>query len=157
MGRTSNSYKFGAARFTAKRRGLDWSLAFDEYVSLRSLPCHYCGFSLPDSGGLDRIDDSKGYHPGNVVPCCTECNLARGVLLSYDEMKRLIGPAMAQVKRERIERGETPVHFHGWGRPRKYDYALPTDPPTSSSTPPTERTLPFDEADAPALADPAQS
>jgi hypothetical protein len=27
--------------------------------------------------GIDRIDSSKGYVPGNVVPCCTVCNIMK--------------------------------------------------------------------------------
>jgi hypothetical protein len=27
--------------------------------------------------GLDRVDSSKGYVHGNVVPCCGECNLLK--------------------------------------------------------------------------------
>ena len=28
--------------------------------------------------GLDRLDSSKGYIHGNVVPCCRNCNVFRG-------------------------------------------------------------------------------
>jgi len=27
--------------------------------------------------GLDRVDSSRGYVHGNVVPCCGECNYAK--------------------------------------------------------------------------------
>lgn len=27
--------------------------------------------------GLDRLDTSQGYAPGNVVPCCGDCNWAK--------------------------------------------------------------------------------
>jgi hypothetical protein len=52
--------------------------------------CSYCG-SEPrnvakafngDFGynGLDRIDNTKGYEPGNVVTCCFICNNAKRTL-----------------------------------------------------------------------------
>lgn len=53
-------------------------------------PCHYCGEppnhyrvlgsgrwrrqSTVPSHGIDRMDSSKGYVPGNCVTCCTTCN-----------------------------------------------------------------------------------
>jgi len=59
--------------------------------------CHYCGavpnnfsksYTTPASdpqlekgafySGLDRLDNSKGYEPGNVVSCCKPCNWAKG-------------------------------------------------------------------------------
>jgi hypothetical protein len=27
--------------------------------------------------GLDRIDNRKGYVSDNIVPCCSDCNLAK--------------------------------------------------------------------------------
>jgi hypothetical protein len=45
--------------------------------------CHYCGVQPERTlrkytqfrwNGIDRIDSSKGYVDGNVVPCCKTCN-----------------------------------------------------------------------------------
>jgi hypothetical protein len=52
--------------------------------------------------GLDRLDDSKGYEVGNVVSCCTECNLARGCRFTPKEMK-IIGAAIRRVKLARLK------------------------------------------------------
>lgn len=66
------------AKRQAKRRGLAFDISDADFLSLRQLPCHYCGGSLPPVGtGLDRIDNKLGYVPGNVLPCCGPCNTHR--------------------------------------------------------------------------------
>lgn len=78
----------------AKARGLSWELSTEEAVSLIGGTCNYCGGkpsspfnhpSLPQSGsiminGIDRVDNKRGYVTGNVVPCCTICNTAKGTM-----------------------------------------------------------------------------
>lgn len=39
-------------------------------------PCWWC--ARPVSGGIDRADDRDGYTFHNSMPCCKECNIARG-------------------------------------------------------------------------------
>ena len=81
----------------ADKRGLSWDLSDDEFDRLISQPCHYCG--QPPSvtkasresspfpwNGIDRVDSGRGYAPENVVPCCTQCNKAKGDM-SYDEFR----------------------------------------------------------------------
>lgn len=76
---------------------------FDTFYYLSQQPCDYCG-SLPHRvaniakyssrkdlysdtqlhqgnfayNGLDRIDNTKGHYKDNVVPCCWDCNRAKG-------------------------------------------------------------------------------
>lgn len=73
---------------------------FETFLTLSQRPCTYCG-SLPHRvhnvydmnkrnpkteeadfiyNGLDRIDNSKGHLPSNVVPCCTNCNMMKASL-----------------------------------------------------------------------------
>jgi hypothetical protein len=61
----------------AKRRGLEWLLTDGEALELMSLSCCYCG---SDGGGIDRVDNSRGYVSGNCVPCCKICNHMKGTL-----------------------------------------------------------------------------
>lgn len=80
--RVLKSYKNGA-----KSRDLEWALSEDQFLELITSPCHYSG--LPPSkpltikggtfywNGIDRIDSSKGYITGNVVPCSTMANYAK--------------------------------------------------------------------------------
>lgn len=76
-------------RGSARNRGLSWGLTRDDFKRLTSLDCHYCGTApalihrvSPTSGeyvynGLDRVDNTIGYTPANVVPCCQMCNFAK--------------------------------------------------------------------------------
>ena len=96
-------YKCGA-----RDRGLSWDLTDEEFKFLTSCNCHYC--DRPPSrasyvsrtksqqakdhqaytyNGIDRLDASTGYEPGNVVPACTDCNLAKQSL-NRDEFLKLI-------------------------------------------------------------------
>jgi hypothetical protein len=79
------------------RRGWDFDLSIPQMQCIAQMPCAYCGQEpsnvhrlkykvggkyqrgvAPEMelrySGLDRVDSSKGYVPGNVVPCCGECN-----------------------------------------------------------------------------------
>lgn len=71
------------------RRGFDWGLTDEQAAALFSSACHYCG-AAPSKiagerdyngrflyNGIDRIDSSLGYVPGNVVPCCHPCNWSK--------------------------------------------------------------------------------
>jgi hypothetical protein len=73
----------------ARRRGLNFDITFEEYTALMERPCSYClnVFSSPigTGVGLDRIDNTKGYTPNNVLPCCGFCNRLRGNQLSVQE------------------------------------------------------------------------
>lgn len=59
----------------ANAKGLKFELSVDEFNSITSLPCKYCG-----SGsvvGIDRVDSSDGYTVDNSVPCCAACNMMK--------------------------------------------------------------------------------
>lgn len=73
---------FRAYRNSAKDRGYDFSLTFEEFVDVVSEPCWYCGEynRLGKMSGIDRVDNSAGYVTGNVVSCCGECNRMKGEL-----------------------------------------------------------------------------
>ena len=63
----------------AKRRGIFWNVTRDEIEKL-PLVCHYTGLELTvDTGenntlSIDRLDSSRGYVSGNIVPCCAPIN-----------------------------------------------------------------------------------
>jgi len=42
--------------------------------------CSYCQETRKEVLGLDRIDNSKGHAPDNVVVCCEKCNFILGDL-----------------------------------------------------------------------------
>lgn len=79
-------------KLDAKNRGLLWQLSKDQFRSLTSSNCHYCGtiplnikkthlanYQLNEYiwNGIDRVDNNIGYVESNCVPCCTICNLAK--------------------------------------------------------------------------------
>ncbi|AXG66192.1 hypothetical protein SEA_ANNADREAMY_72 [Streptomyces phage Annadreamy] len=80
--------KFYDYRKSAKKRGHEWALTFEEFKEVTQFECFYCGCppwninSLPEKewaedfiyNGLDRVDNSDGYRRGNVVACCKICN-----------------------------------------------------------------------------------
>jgi hypothetical protein len=72
----------------AKTRNYEWQLSNEQALLLMKSNCHYCGVepsskrSISVNGsfvynGLDRKDNSQGYVPENVVPCCPICNRAK--------------------------------------------------------------------------------
>ena len=91
-----------ACRYNAlKRKGTD--LTKDQYIELVSKPCHYCGFSLNETGiGLDQKKPSGGYMKLNVVPCCWICNTAKSHNFTYEEMLQL-GQAIRMIRLSRTE------------------------------------------------------
>lgn len=80
----------------AQRSGLEFSLSKERLTELFAGNCHYCGdppsrtrkrLNRPGAftyNGIDRKDNSKGYIEGNVLSCCTICNLKKGAM-SYED------------------------------------------------------------------------
>jgi hypothetical protein len=82
----------------ADKRSLPWQLSFDEFCSLTSADCHYCGAAPQNRfghgqprryngafiyNGIDRKDSSLGYFAENAVSCCMVCNKAKSKM-SYE-------------------------------------------------------------------------
>jgi hypothetical protein len=67
---------------SAKRRNIEINLSFEDFVSISSQPCVYCGEVCLDTVGchLDRWMNSKGYMIDNVVSCCGKCNMAKNIM-----------------------------------------------------------------------------
>ena len=83
----------------AENRGLSWTISDEEAIRILFSPCYYCGkiptrtlngYSISKRhkntpvGGIDRIDNTKGYLPGNVRPCCRACNIAKHTMFSEE-------------------------------------------------------------------------
>ena len=90
-------------RHSCYRRNNYWGLSDAQFLEITSKPCAYCG-ALPSNkthgfvyNGIDRMDNSKGYHPLNVVPCCWKCNIIKGEHLTHAEMMA----AMSAILKER--------------------------------------------------------
>lgn len=81
----------------ASKRFPAFAIEEADFHILTSGPCHYCSAAPTErlvrrkkgretiykigsgyfANGIDRIDSSIGYEPGNVVPCCMPCNSAK--------------------------------------------------------------------------------
>jgi hypothetical protein len=82
--RAYDQYSRGAAA-----RGYEWGLTTQQFGSIVNSPCIYCGAPpeerpsrwkkapITRSSGIDRVDNNQGYVVGNVVPCCTRCNIMK--------------------------------------------------------------------------------
>ena len=89
FGMASLNKLYGRYKNNAKHTSRDFSLKLEDFKTLTSSPCHYCGDppSLVVQGetsngpyvynGLDRVDNSRGYHVDNVVPACIQCQFAK--------------------------------------------------------------------------------
>lgn len=84
-------------RCNARTRGLDFQLSKEQFLTITSRNCTYCGAppsntarhtggnSKPETialslylyNGIDRVDNTRGYVDGNCVPCCKQCNRAK--------------------------------------------------------------------------------
>ena len=109
----ANRLSYGESAFnrlydTYRRRSLKKSFSFDlskeEFKKITSKNCFYCGVEprqITGKGngkyygeyiynGIDRIDTSRGYEEGNIVPCCGQCNVAKNNH-SYEEFFDWVG------------------------------------------------------------------
>lgn len=88
---------------SAQRRGYNFTLSLEEFVTLIEEDCYYCGETPKNStnsqniknygnykyNGIDRENNSLGYSINNVVPCCETCNIAKRQL-SINDFKNWI-------------------------------------------------------------------
>ena len=70
------------------RQKVSFELTKDQWDTLVKGNCVYCVRSLPQGkyNGVDRIIPSDGYILTNVVSCCYDCNIDKGIL-SIDSME----------------------------------------------------------------------
>ena len=82
--------------YTTKVRNIENNVLYEDFIKFSEIKnCFYCNsiITWPEvnikkvgSGyHLDRIDNSKGYDPKNVVVCCARCNLGRGPNFTHSE------------------------------------------------------------------------
>ncbi len=90
----ANNQTYNYYRVGARQRHLDFELTRLDVTNLIHTACHYCGDppnnncqvireggNIPIKiGGIDRLDNSKGYILNNCVPCCYTCNKAKSML-----------------------------------------------------------------------------
>jgi len=84
--------RYKAAKYSAKNRGIPFTLTFKEYRLVMSAPCVYqYNRALPQARtGIDRIDSTKGYVSGNCQPCCALHNLMKSDFWTHGEMRAIM-------------------------------------------------------------------
>lgn len=68
--------RISVIKSSAKERGLEFNLTTDDLISYFKAPCYYCNTPV-NNINLDRIINSKGYLPDNIVSCCLACNMMK--------------------------------------------------------------------------------
>lgn len=94
--------KINTYRSRDRKKGMECDLDPDWYLeNITAKPCYSCG-ETSDTMGADRIDNDLGHIKGNVLPCCADCNRIRAHRFTMEDMRDLIGPAIAKVKARRL-------------------------------------------------------
>lgn len=82
----------------AAERDIEFNLSLEDFISVITLDCTYCGKASDKISqvnqsrsaiyytGIDRKDNSRGYITNNITSCCTECNMIKNSLITYEEM-----------------------------------------------------------------------
>jgi hypothetical protein len=66
---------------SSEKRNLPFEVSLEEFTSIVNKSCTYCGYSPENEvTGIDRIDSRFGYIAGNMTPCCSTCNMMKGIL-----------------------------------------------------------------------------
>ena len=116
-GQAAQNAVFLRNRKNAQLRGLSFTLIRNDTLPLFKQNCYDCGapptmiYKHPRGNciynGLDRVDNTEGYTPSNVVPCCWKCNRAKReatredflnwVMLLHDPIPPISASGLARV------------------------------------------------------------
>ena len=112
------AHRYSNVQSRALHYGHAFTLTKEQFAALINQPCGYCGGATPKtSGGLDRMDNTRGYELDNVIPCCVFCNKLKGARFTADEM-HLLGATLRLIRERRNQAGVLPYH-NGKGSPRR--------------------------------------
>jgi len=77
--KTNQNARLDAIKRSATERGKNWNLEDEFAKSLLVQPCQFCSHLELGTrlNGIDRIVNSIGYEPSNVVTACKFCNFAK--------------------------------------------------------------------------------
>jgi hypothetical protein len=99
-------------KYQAEKRRLAFNLSEEQFIDITLQDCVYCG-DKPSRliggstkwlvNGVDRTDNTLGYAPTNVVPCCRRCNMAKGQM-SNSEFLRWISKVYTHNLSKRVDK-----------------------------------------------------
>ena len=95
------SQVYSQYKASANNRNLLFNLELSLVEQIILSDCYYCGNKPSNSvklrdgqyylyNGIDRIDNTKGYLPENVRPCCVDCNYMKHVNSEKDFLSKVI-------------------------------------------------------------------
>ena len=91
--RSGSKSRFSRYKSRAKRDGIIFKLSYEEFKKITDQSCFYCGTysenSVKDFCGIDRVNSSKGYIKGNIVPCCNVCNMMKGIMYQQEFLDKV--------------------------------------------------------------------
>jgi len=100
-GLASKRAVFGQYKKAAKKRGFGFNLSFEEFITLASDVCYYCGcgpsnkFDRPYANGsfsyngVDRRNPQLGYFLENCVTSCFTCNFMKHTMTEVEFMNHI--------------------------------------------------------------------
>ncbi len=92
LGENARHTLYSRYKLQAKKRNIPFDLTFNDFISLTTCDCFYCGVKpeyvlSPPNGyghhiynGIDRVDNSKGYTRSNCVAACRKCNSVKNAI-----------------------------------------------------------------------------
>ncbi len=96
----------------AKNRNIAFGLSLEDFRELVTKDCFYCSspplfivqtaHSRLAYNGVDRMDSSIGYTPGNCVTCCKPCNWMKKDM-SVSEFERRASEIHSKTRRRQWE------------------------------------------------------
>jgi len=100
--------KHSALKADSKKRGYEWTLKEQDTSGLLLSDCYYCGKPSQEGikiHGLDRVENDRGYHLDNVVPCCYDCNIAKATQTQEDfiEMCKRVADRHTTYEKSNVE------------------------------------------------------
>jgi hypothetical protein len=67
---------YGIYKRVATRKQLSFLITLEQFISIVSQPCAYCGEDI-EPRGVDRWDNNIGYEFLNCLSCCKVCNFLK--------------------------------------------------------------------------------
>lgn len=94
--------KFKAYKYRADKKGLKFTLFYEQFVFIVTKACHYCGVEPKEKPhGIDRFKNDRGYTPVNCATSCWYCNRAKSNM-SHQEFYKYLERFGGRVKKTKI-------------------------------------------------------
>ena len=75
------------------KKEITFNLTMEDFILITSSDCYLCGKETSDihKNGIDRVDSCReiGYIVGNMLPCCTDCNMMKNKYTLYEFISKL--------------------------------------------------------------------